>query len=74
MDEKIAQLQEWIDESTRIVFFGEQEYLQKVVFQIFAALTACITRNMIIPLKRCSVIRFSYLIRKSSSDFTGISS
>ena len=40
--DKIAQLQEMIDESQRIVFFGGQEFPRSQIFQIFEARTVSI--------------------------------
>lgn len=52
------ELQQIIDKSHRIVFFGEQGYQQKAAYLIFGRWTDFTIRNRIIPLSRYSATRF----------------
>ena len=68
MDDKIMQ-QKWIDESDNVVFSAAQAYLRKAEYPIFAALTACITKNGSIRPKRYSATRSLPVIPRSITDF-----
>lgn len=56
--EKLALLQKMVDESQRIVFSEEREYLQRAIFRIFAAVTVFIRKNMLIRRSRLSATHF----------------
>lgn len=52
MEDKIQQFKQLVEESNNIVFFGEQEYPQKVEFQTLEVKMDYITKNMIIHQKK----------------------
>ena len=59
MKDKIAQLQEIIDQYDNIVFFGGAGVSTESGIRIFVPRTGFIIRNMIFPRRRSSAIRSS---------------
>ena len=70
MNKEIEKLQEIIDDSENIVFFGGAGYLQRAIFRIFEVRTACISRNTSIHRNRSSVIPSLSAIQKDFMNFT----
>ena len=65
MNKEIEKLQDIIDDSDNIVFFGEA-----AIFRIFEVRTACISRNISIHRNRSSVIPSLCAIQKDFMNFT----
>ena len=68
MNKEIEKLQEIIDDSENIVFFGGAGV--STIFRIFEVRTACISRNISIHRNRSSVIPSLCAIQKDFMNFT----